>query len=261
MAVPLALGSVERTSDRAPFRQIADQLRRAVDGGQLRAGDQIPSESELASHYGVTHMTVRNAVQELKTEGLLRSEQGRGVFVRDSPPIRRLAADRFARRHRDQGMSAFTAEAQGIGQPSVDNLAVDTVAPPDDVRRKLDLSPRARVIRRARRYLLDKMPVETAVSYVPLTLARGTAIARPNSGPGGIYARLEESGHQLQRFTEDVSARMPTEDERLSLQLAKGEPVLIVERTAYDIADLAVEVCHTVKAARSYILEYSFLAE
>ena len=63
---------------------------------------------------------------------------------------------------------------------------------------------------RSRRYLLDGRPVETAVSYIPADLAKGTPIADPNPGPGGIYARLEEQGHTLARFTEDVSARMPT---------------------------------------------------
>ena len=66
---------------------------------------------------------------------------------------------------------------------------------------------------RSRRYLLDGKPVETAVSYIPADLARGTPITDPNPGPGGIYARLEEQGHTLARFTEDVAARMPTPDE------------------------------------------------
>ena len=65
----------------------------------------------------------------------------------------------------------------------------------------------------SRRYLLDGRPVETAVSYIPADLAAGTPIADPNPGPGGIYARLEEQGHTLARFTEDVTARMPTPEE------------------------------------------------
>ena len=66
---------------------------------------------------------------------------------------------------------------------------------------------------RRRRYLLDGRPVETAVSYIPADLAKGTPIADPNPGPGGIYARLEEQGHTLERFTEEVTARMPTPEE------------------------------------------------
>ena len=89
---------------------------------------------------------------------------------------------------------------------------------------------------RSRRYLADGRPIETAVSYIPLDLAEGTAITELDTGPGGIYARLEEAGHELAQFTEEVTARMPTADERRRLELGGGMPVLVVVRTAYDTA-------------------------
>ena len=67
-----------------------------------------------------------------------------------------------------------------------------------------------RCLVRRRRYLADGEPMELATSYVPWELAEGTPITEPNTGPGGIYARLEERGHRLKRFSEEVTARMPT---------------------------------------------------
>ena len=55
---------------------------------------------------------------------------------------------------------------------------------------------------------------------------------------------------------EEVTARMPSADERRRLELPDGVPVLVVVRTAYDAAGLPVEVCDTVKAAPAYVLEY-----
>jgi len=75
-----------------------------------------------------------------------------------------------------------------------------------------------------------------------------------------IYARLEESGHELGHFTEEVTARMPTADERRRLELAEGVPVLVVVRTAYDTGGQPVEICDTIKAAPAYVLEYDFPA-
>ena len=80
------------------------------------------------------------------------------------------------------------------------------------------------VLARSRRYLSDDQPTELATSYVPWDLAVGTQMEQVDSGPGGIYARIEEAGHQLGRFTEDVSARMPTIDEAKALRLASGDP-------------------------------------
>lgn len=79
-------------------------------------------------------------------------------------------------------------------------------------------------------YLLDGEPVELAESYVLLDLAAGTAIEQRDAGTGGIYARLEESGHILAEFVEEISARMPTLEERLRLELPSGTPVIPLTR-------------------------------
>ena len=98
------------------------------------------------------------------------------------------------------------------------------------------------------------------MSYIPADLAAGTPIADPNPGPGGIYARLEENGHVLERFTEDVSARMPTPRKPGCCSLGPGVPVFRLVRTAYDIDGRAVEVCDTIMAADAYLLAYDLPA-
>lgn len=257
----LQLGQIDRADDKPPYRQIAGMLREAISSGQLAAEERLPSEAALIDHFGVARMTVRQAVQELRAEGLVISEHGRGVFVRPAPPIRRLASDRFARHHRASGKAAFTVEAEKSGYaPQVDSIKVTREKPNATVAEHLRLAPDDEVVVRSRRYLADGRPIETAISYVPVAFAKGTKIEKTDTGPGGIYARLEEDGHILARFTEEVGARMPTPDERRTLQLATGVPVLTVLRTAYDTNDVAVEVCDTVKVAPAYLLEYDFPA-
>ncbi len=132
--------------------------------------------------------------------------------------------------------------------------------PDSAVAERLRLTSVDEVVVRSRRYLADGKPVETATSYIPAAFAKGTKIEQTDTGPGGIYARLEEAGHTLARFTEEVGARMPTPEERRALQLPAGAPVLTLVRTAYDTNDVAVEVCDTVKVASAYLLEYDFSA-
>ncbi|WP_096499092.1 GntR family transcriptional regulator [Mycobacteroides stephanolepidis] len=258
----LQLGQVDRADDRPPYRQIADMLRAAIESHRLSTGERLPSESELIEHFGVARMTVRQAVQELRGEGLVVSEHGRGVFVRPTSPIRRLASDRFARKHRDEGKAAFSVEAEKSGySPRVDKIVIRREKPNSVVAERLRISTTTEVVVRSRRYLADERPVETAVSYIPAAFAEGTPIEQPDTGPGGIYARLEENGYTLARFTEEVGARMPTPEERRVLDIGPGVPVLTVLRTAYDTNDVAVEVCDTVKVAPAYLLEYEFSAK
>lgn len=253
------LGAVDPTSDRAVFRQIADHLRDAIEKGRIGENEQLPSETMLTEHYGVARMTVRNAIQILQGEGLVLAEHGRGVFVRPRPPVRRLASDRFARRNREQGKAAFIAEAEQAGsRPEVDSIVIAEERPTQDIASRLGSS--RKVLARRRRYLLDGRPVETAVSYIPLDIARGTPIADPNPGPGGIYARLEEAGHPLDHFDEEVRSRMPMPDEARALRMTPGVPVFQLVRTAWDTDGRAVEVCDTIMAADAYVLAYSLPA-
>src|SRR6266568_4851201 len=67
---------------------------------------------------------------------------------------------------------------------------------------------------------------------------------------------LEEQGHTLEMFIEDVTARMPTPQEARLLNLSPGVPVFRLVRTAHDMDGRAVEVCDTVMAAEAYQLSY-----
>lgn len=206
-------------------------------------------------------MTARQAIQELRSEGRVIAEHGRGVFVRQSSPVRRLAPDRITRKQRQAGKAAFLAEAEEAGiDPYVDEIEVDRVEPAADIQERLRLGAGELVVRRSRRYLADGRPVKTAVSFLPLAIAEGTAIVAINTGPGGVYARLEDAGYTFGRFVEEVSARMPTAAERRRLDLHAGVPVLVVVRTAYDTADRPLEVCEMVKVAPAYVLAYDIPA-
>jgi GntR family transcriptional regulator len=255
------LVAIDPTSDRPTYRQIADQLRSAIESGRIGPGEQLPSERELMEATRSARGTVRQALGLLKSEGLVDIEHGRGAFVRQRPPIRRVAYDRFARRHRDAGKAAYTAEMEAEGRtPEVEVLEVGPVEASDVMADRLRLGRDRKVLMRRRRYLADGQPMEFATSYVPWDLAEGTKIAEVDTGPGGIYARLEEVGHRLERFSEEVGARMPTPEEARGLRLTVGTPVITVVRTAFDTDGRAVEVCDTVMAADRYRLFYELPA-
>lgn len=258
----MALHKVDTGSDRPVFQQIADQLREEIARGGLSVGERLPSEAELMKLYGVARMTVRQALGVLKAEGLIVAEHGRGVFVRPRPVARRLGSDRFARRHREAGDAAFVADAKAAGQQyMVDNVRITRERPPASVAELLGVDGRKNVVVRRRRYLLDGHPVELAASYIPMDIAAGTKIEDVDTGPGGIYARMEEQGFTFGPFHEDIRARMPRPDEVSALQLSPGVPVLDLVRVARDVKGRALEVCETVMAADSFVLSYDLPAK
>ena len=152
MSAEVLTQAIDPASDRAVYKQIADHLRQAIARGRLKEGDQLPSEAQLMSHYGVARMTIRSALRLLEGEGLVTAEHGRGVYVRARPPVRRLASDRFAQRHRKEGKAAFSIEAEQHGaSPTVDMLKVSEAKPPTEVADRLKVDDDDRVVVRSRR--------------------------------------------------------------------------------------------------------------
>src|SRR3954470_4530674 len=75
-------GMIDPSADRAVFRQLADLLRDQIESGELGPGEPLPSELRLAQEDGISRTTVRQAIAQLRTEGLVTVERPRGTFVR-----------------------------------------------------------------------------------------------------------------------------------------------------------------------------------
>lgn len=257
---------IDPTSHEPVYLQIAAHLKGLIQSGKFGPGDRLPTERQLGEEFGVARGTVREATRELQHQGLLEIQHGRGTFVRSRPPVRRLAGDRFARRHRDAGKAAYLAEMEGR-KPEVEVLEIATLPSPPEIASRLQLSPGTPVLSRRRIYRADGgNPMEIATSYIPVGLAENTPITEENTGPGGIYARIEEQGFHLTRFVEDVCKRAPSSQEKRALELAGSVPVIHLIRTAYAVknagdAEIAVEVCDTVMAADCYQLSYELPAQ
>jgi len=74
--------SLDPDDPRPPYQQVTQDLRAAILTRRFEPGEQLPSGPELAKRYGVSRMTVQQAIRRLKDEGLVVSRQGSGVFVR-----------------------------------------------------------------------------------------------------------------------------------------------------------------------------------
>jgi GntR family transcriptional regulator len=72
---------IDHESDVFPYRQVADQLRAAIDAGEYEPGRRIPSLQALVRETGLAVETIRRAIRVLADEGIVYTVQGRGTFV------------------------------------------------------------------------------------------------------------------------------------------------------------------------------------
>lgn len=70
---------------RAKYQQVADDLRAKITAGAYDVGSDLPSTSQLMQTYAVSSTVVKSAVKELKTEGLVAGQPGKGVYVLRKP--------------------------------------------------------------------------------------------------------------------------------------------------------------------------------
>ncbi|MFG2183181.1 GntR family transcriptional regulator [Streptomyces abikoensis] len=252
-----------RDSGKPRYLQIADDLAEQIRAGTLPPGTQVPSESEVMERYGVSQGTVRKAVAELRTAGLVETHHGRGSYVMASRPVHRKSSDRFRRSHRRSGKAAYLAEAEQAGQkPNVQVLYVGPTEAPVEIAEHMGVPAGEKVLARRRRYLSDGAPTEEATSYLPWDVAEAIPeLSHENPGRGGIYARLEEHGHTLHEYVETVRARLATKQEASALHLSPGSPVIHLVRDAVTDDGRVVEVCDTVMVADRFILEYRITAD
>lgn len=95
-------------SNAAIYRQIADQIRRAVATGELAVGDPLPSVRALAKELVINPNTVAKAYAELVRDGVLETQAGRGAFVAK----RRNVFSKAERLRRlDEALDAAVSEA------------------------------------------------------------------------------------------------------------------------------------------------------
>jgi len=73
---------IDRSSGTPLYRQVADVLRDRIENGLFRPGERIPTEYELCDQFGVSRISIRQALAELVHDGLLHRRQGSGTFVR-----------------------------------------------------------------------------------------------------------------------------------------------------------------------------------
>jgi GntR family transcriptional regulator len=155
---------------------------------------------------------------------------------------------------RGDAWGAEAAEHGGTGTQRL--LSVDEVAASVAVADMLGLDAGEPVVVRRRLMLFDDRPVELVDSYYPVTIARGTRLAESRKIPGGAVALLVGLGHPPRRVREDVSARLPTQHERTTLQLSDPSCVLVLSRVLLTENDLPIEASVMTMVADGRRLRY-----
>jgi GntR family transcriptional regulator len=220
---------LHRDSPVPVWAQIEDALAARICGGELRVGDRLPAERELAQELDVSRGTIRQALDALAARGLVERGVGRGTFVAAGKVDVRL-----------QDVAGFTQQMARAGlQAQARVLRAGPAPAPAAVAAALGLDEGAPAVRIERLRLAGRLPLTLEDSWIPS--ARFPGIEELDLR-GSIYALMRDLyGHAPVRVVEALEPVLAQAHSADMLGVAAGAALMLVERTAFDADDVAVE--------------------
>ncbi len=202
---------------------ISQQLKQQIEAGQYPPGDRLPSEFDLGELFGVSRTTVRRAVGNLIRQGLVTTQQGKGIFVSDRQKITFSMSN---------PLMHFDAALQQQGYTArIKPLRFEQVQPPADVARKLQLtSSRAKVYQQEKIIYADESPIAIETDYFPDTISP-TLIEQLQQG--FTYSTLTANGIRLNSAKVSLESIPTTYELGQHLEIPLGTPLLVFNYVAY----------------------------
>lgn len=237
--------------DYAPpkYAQVVSEIKRRIERGEYPPGSLLPSEHQLSGEFGLSRPTIVKALSELRQDGWIDTQQGKGSFVRGRPAL----ADAERTRPAHGVLELPEAELSG------ELVQAGVKAAPPHVRALLALEPGAKAFLRQRLLTEDGEPVELASAWLPLDVAAGTDLASPDLLNESIRHHLQTRKKiRLDHAVERITARHPAGEEADLLQVAADAPVLSVIVTAYDAASRPVQVSDLVLPGQRHELRDAY---
>lgn len=205
-------------------------------------GDSLPSEAELCARFGVSRMTVRQALQELSNEGLVERRRGQGTFVASRPVHRRPGV-----------FLSFTEEMGRRGVQASSRLlsAGRERARPQEVA-DLGLSADDEVVRIVRVRLADGVPVALEDAALVPDLA---GILDADFADRSLHQELQERGVVPSRAVGTITARLARSSEVALLDLPPQAALLVELRLLFDQDNRVFERTETRYVADRYVID------
>ncbi len=224
--LPRSAPAVDRSTPIPLYYQLKQWLSERILSGDFAAGGRIPAEAELCGRFGLSRGVVRQAISELRYEGLVSSERGRGTFV--SVP---KTADGLM-----SGLGGLADDARLRGREVDSTVLLLREAPAGaDVARRLQLDPGDAVVELERLRAIGGEPIVLVISYLPAALVPGL-VAHDLNGSASLYQILRERyALPLVSSVRRVEATLADTREAHLLRIQRGAALLVLRSVSFTV--------------------------
>lgn len=223
----MTAADLERSSHIALYQQIAQRIERDIARRHLRAFQKLPSEIALMKQYGVSRITVRQALELLVRRGLIIRRHGKGSFV-TGPALE----------HELHELRGIYETIQETGMTLRTRLIEFAPAEPPDPVRKI-LRTGGRLMRLKRLYFVDDIPIGLIVCWLP---PAADHLVCEDAEANTIYGLLRLLGLDVSRADLTIGGRLAHRRLGRLLSTPASTPLLVLERVSYGADGTAREV-------------------
>ena len=206
------------------FTQVAAELRERISLGDYGDSGALESESALGKRYGVSRITVRRALEQLRDEGLVSSRKGAGWYV---------AGGTF---HQPVALGTFQHAASAVAEAGLRLrrrvVEFGFLELPGDIAETLDLAAGDEALRVRSVRTADLTPLDAVTEWVPAQVAGH--VSRADAEEIGIWETLRRHGTKISTVRQTIAAVAASEDTAALLGVHPGVPLLLVRRIALD---------------------------
>ncbi|MGW0960293.1 GntR family transcriptional regulator [Streptomyces gelaticus] len=233
------------------YLQIAHYIRDQILRGDLRPGDEVPSERQLAADWKVSRPTAARSLEALSHQGLVEKRQGSGTYVR-SLEVNRRARELY-------GRARQTGKIYAPGEYAV-ILSAGWLEAPDYVAESLGLVKDRRAVCRRRVTNDQEGPIALSASwFAPNVGRRAPRLTDPERIQEGTLLYVERMTGRQGGYAEDrMCARGATNEEATRLRLESGSAVLVVHHVVFDLQDQPLEFAEATYPPHRWAFEQGY---
>lgn len=219
------------------YQQIAEDLKRKIDSGELGRGAQLPTELELRDQYDASRNTIRDAIKRLAAQGLVETRPGQGTFVTHTidPFVTVLTSDPAL--GGGEGANYMSEVSRDHRLPRDTTPQVEIMSPQAEVAKRLGVEPDSQVVARHERRYIDDVPWSLQTSFYPMDfVTRGASrlLMAENIAQGAVLYLAEALGIRQTAYRDWITARLPDEPEQSFFAIGHEAMVFEIFRIAFD---------------------------
>lgn len=223
------------------YSRIISYYQSLIDSGKMVEGDKMPTEEAIGELFGVSRITVRQALDELARRGYIYKIQGKGSFVTGKKAGVQL-----------DHLIGFSEEMREIGmEPSSVMLSNELVTPSKAAMNALHLDKTQKVYVLTRIRCANGIPM--AVERVSLPFARFAGLETSDLSSSLYTVLRERFGCESSKAEQSIQTCLVNATNAKLLQIKTGDPVLIITRTTYDFSGVPFEYTESVYRGDKYI--------